>query len=188
MPNWVRTYSGKKFCITAPTPDQIDLVDIAHGLSNICRFTGQTKEFYSVAQHSIYVAAEVYDQTGDVKKAIAALLHDAPEAYLTDVPSPLKVLLPEYKVFENLASEVIKTRFNLVDCPEIHEADLRSLVTEMRDLMNESEANELIGSEPFTFIIESMPPKFAKELFIKKYLSYMAMLATEEIPKSSELS
>lgn len=94
---WIQTYTGKAFDLLDPQPEQVDILDIAHALSNICRFTGHCRAFYSVAQHSCLVARIVvdlwrrehgYDCPEEV--ALVALLHDAPEAYIGDVSTPLK--------------------------------------------------------------------------------------------------
>ncbi len=91
-PNYgfIITYLGKKFYFEDPKPDQIDIRDIAHSLSHICRFNGHTNLFYSVAAHSIFVAERM---PGSAREKLSALLHDAAEAYVCDVPSPLKPLL-----------------------------------------------------------------------------------------------
>jgi len=78
--SFIQTYSGKRIDFENPDPDQIDIVDIAHGLSNLCRFSGQSKYFYSVAQHSFYVSLVCKENK------LQALLHDATEAYMADVP------------------------------------------------------------------------------------------------------
>lgn len=102
-------YSGKLFDIVKPTPDQIELKDIAHSLSNICRFNGHCKEFYSVAQHSVVVAS-----ISPYEHKLAALMHDASEAYLCDLPTPIKrgVKLGKiYKEFEAKVEDVIADCF-----------------------------------------------------------------------------
>lgn len=93
--NYIETYSGKKFYINNP---EFCIEDIAHALSNQCRFTGHTKRFYSVAEHSVLVSRIMtFLDLGD---PFEGLMHDAHEAYCADLASPWKVELPEYKVFE----------------------------------------------------------------------------------------
>lgn len=103
------TVSGKKIDLLQPTPDMIDINDIAHALSRICRFGGHAKEFYSVAQHSLLVAAMAPDEL-----KLEALLHDAAEAYVGDVIKPLKVLLGDvYDQIERGFMNAITAKFGL---------------------------------------------------------------------------
>jgi len=94
-PDCIRTYTGRFVNVFQPTPEMICIEDIAHSLSNQCRFGGHLAQFYSVAQHSINCAGLV--SSAHTK---AALLHDSSEAYLMDIPSPIKAKMPEYKKIE----------------------------------------------------------------------------------------
>ncbi len=92
---FIVTHGGKMYNYLDPHPDMIAIEDIAHALSHMCRFNGHTNLFYSVAQHSMSVA---YRMPGTAEEKLAALLHDAAEAYMCDIPSPLKPLLgPAYR-------------------------------------------------------------------------------------------
>lgn len=95
-PDCIRTYTGRFVNVFQPTPKMICIEDIAHSLSQQCRFGGHLAQFYSVAQHSINCASLVSSA-----HAKAALLHDASEAYLMDIPSPIKARMPEYKKIEH---------------------------------------------------------------------------------------
>jgi hypothetical protein len=88
LPNTIETISGGPFDYTKP---QIRVDDVAHGLSNVCRFAGHTSRFYSVAEHSVLVASIVEQSAPE--HALAALWHDAHEAYMGDLPTPLKALV-----------------------------------------------------------------------------------------------
>lgn len=150
--NFIRTYTGKKFWPLNPRVEDIDIVDIAHALSLVCRFTGHTYCFYSVADHSLRVSklAEqiVMAQGGPLtirteaarEAALWGLMHDASEAYLCDVPSPLKRapgIGGLYKGFERNLMDMIALRFDLSphEPSVVKDADRVLLNTEMRDLM-----------------------------------------------------
>ena len=95
---FVPTFTGKALDVINPNPDDICIEDIAHGLSNLCRWAGQIRTFYSVAEHSIWVSYFV-----DPLWAYEALMHDSAEAYLNDITRGVKNKLPKYKrIEENL--------------------------------------------------------------------------------------
>lgn len=129
---YMKQYStGLHFDPEHPTPGMIDIEDIALGLSREPRYAGQTSEFYSVAQHSVLVCDIV-----PAAYQLWGLLHDATEAYLKDLPWPVKRLCPEYKVMERRLMRVIAEKFHL-GWPEptaVKRADLILLATERRDL------------------------------------------------------
>lgn len=105
--------SGTYFDPLNPRVEDVHLADIAHGLAHICRYGGHVASFYSVAEHSLHVSAQVWRTFGDKEVALAALLHDATEAYIGDVVRPLKNLLPEYKEIEHRLARVIEQKFGL---------------------------------------------------------------------------
>lgn len=116
-----------------PQPSDFHIRDIAHALSNLCRFNGQCKRFYSVAEHSLlcsYLVPQEY--------ALEALLHDATEAYCGDMVFPLKAMLPAFVEVEQRIDAAIRTRFGLpaVMTPEVHLADRRMVHLEFLELMN----------------------------------------------------
>lgn len=130
--SWIQTYTGRRVDPLDPAPDALDIVDIAHALSLLCRFNGHCRVFYSVAEHSVRVARAVPPED-----ALWGLLHDASEPYLADVPRPLKQRLPEYHVAEERFMRVVAARFGLSwPMPaSVDRADTALLVTEARDLM-----------------------------------------------------
>ncbi|OIB55298.1 hypothetical protein [Natrialba sp. SSL1] len=105
--------SGGTITPLDPDPEAIDLVDIAHALSNLSRFTGQGKQFYSVARHAVHVSREVEARGGSLPAQRWGLLHDASEAYLSDVPAPVKQTLPGYTRAETRLHTAIKDAFEL---------------------------------------------------------------------------
>ncbi len=133
---WIQTYTGIQVWPLDPHPDQIDIRDIAHSLSMLCRFNGHCRQFYSVAEHSVHVSNIV-----SPVNRIWGLLHDAAEAYLSDIPKPVKQSLDQFHQLEERMLAVIANRFGLTtEIPEeVHDADMTMLATEKRVLM---------GSEP----------------------------------------
>lgn len=118
----ITTLSGRWFDILRPEEYRFDIEEIAEALSRLCRYTGHTNGFYSVAEHSILVSHAVPE-----KYALIGLLHDASEAFVGDVSSPLKALLPGYRDIENNIQQAIANHFSLpYPFPEeIHDADKR---------------------------------------------------------------
>lgn len=108
--DWMQTASGREFWPLDPRPEEVYIGDIAHALSNLCRYAGHTRAFYSVAQHSVLVARNLPDEL-----RLWGLLHDAPEAYVVDIPRPLKPFLTGYATIEARVMGCIQKRFGLSD-------------------------------------------------------------------------
>ena len=130
--DWMQTFTGRKFYPLSPQADEIDPVDIAHALSLLCRYGGHVDRFYSVAEHCVLMSHAVSPD-----HALWALLHDATEAYVVDVPRPLKRSLPEYQAVEEKVMVAIAEKFGLsMPMPtEVKDADNRILLTERNILM-----------------------------------------------------
>lgn len=112
--SWIMTFSGIHFYLLDPRAEEVNEYDIAHALSNICRFTGHTREFYSVATHSILCAEQARKDRMSAKIQLYCLLHDGSEAYLTDVSRPLKELLGKvYTDMEDAVQSCVYERFGL---------------------------------------------------------------------------
>lgn len=134
--SWVQTYTGKKFFPLKPDENSICIEDIAHSLSMQCRYVGHTRKFYSVAEHSVLLVKLYFPN--DVRLARYALLHDASEAYLTDLPGPLKPL-PQFNFYrqaERRLQAMIYLRFGLDPCEpdEIKRAD-KAIVGEEAEVL-----------------------------------------------------
>jgi len=156
----IRTFTGRLFDYASFSPDDFDIVDIASALSKECRFAGHCHEFYSVAQHSFEMSAMVHPDF-----SMEALLHDASEAYLKDIPSPLKRMLPDYQELERRIDSAIRIKFNLPPSmsPEVKKADADILKIEMRSLYPEKFHLE---HKPD---IKCMPPTATKSVFLMRY-------------------
>lgn len=164
-------HSGYTFDFLHPEQSKFSIGDIAHALSHICRFTGHTKHFYSVAQHSVAVSHMVQPEL-----AMQALLHDAAEAFIGDVAKPLKMLLPDYAVIEKRVEAEVFSRFGLeVNLAlEVKAADYLQLVIEMRDLMparsdymDKDQPNVRLDIYPK---ILPLRPKQARHLFLNRFI------------------
>lgn len=177
----ILTVTGKRFDLHEPDSDLIDPRDITHSLAHLCRFNGHTREFYSVAQHSCMVADLVPDED-----KLAALLHDATEAYIGDMVQPLKQWMYAYQDVEDWIWDRICTRFGLdQDLPaSVRQADLIALATERRDLMPTDPATWdcLVGIEPMA---ETIRPWSATEARFTFHQRLMDQLAIEHRRKAA---
>jgi uncharacterized protein len=173
---WLQTYSGLAFYYEDPQPEDIRIEDIAHALARICRFCGHIRApFYSVAQHSVKVSRIV-----PAGLALKALLHDAQEAYITDVPTPLKMCLPDYQRIEDRVWGTIARKFGFCDEleAEIKRADLVALATERRDLLGEPPqpwCENATQFQPLATKIVPQLPEVAESLFMERFEELMAM-------------
>ncbi len=165
----IRTYSGIWFNVINPNFEDIRIEDIAHALSNQCRFGGHCRRFYSVAQHSVQVS-----QLCRPEDALWGLLHDASEAYLSDVPRPLKHLaeFKAYRVAEERLQRCIVERFGLsaVQPDNVTAADDNALMEEMCSLMS-VDASLLVSpqSESSISTIKPCLPVEAEKRFLARF-------------------
>jgi hypothetical protein len=170
---WILTHSGVRFYPARPNPADIRIHDIAHSLSNQCRFGGHIDGFYSVAEHCVRVS--YYVPPGC---EFPGLMHDASEAYVTDLPTPIKYLeaLRPYRELEKTVQAAIGRAFRIDwdrRAAAIHRADVLMRNTEAVDLMPSPEALwqpeapalvELAGPR-----IVPLPPPRAKAAFLRRF-------------------
>lgn len=109
--SYITTFTGKHFDPVNPDMSQVDIIDIAHALSLICRGNGHVQTFFSVGQHCINAAREAAARGYSKRLVLACLLHDAGEAYMSDVPRPLKAAMPEYVQIENRLLDLIYEKY-----------------------------------------------------------------------------
>lgn len=158
---------GTYFDFLDPQGSEFTIQDVAHGLSMVCRFAGHCRTFYSVAQHCVHMSHQVPPE-----HALAALMHDAAEAFIGDVSRPLKDLLPQYRVLEKQIEAAVFQRFGVtlpLD-PCIKEADIRMLATEQIQLMrNRDDWDYTRGRQPFSLEIPTWTPEDARREFLNRY-------------------
>lgn len=111
--DWMQVFSGAAAYPLDLRVEDIDIKDIAHSLSMQCRYAGHCLRYYSVAEHSVLMARKLLELHGSKSIALAALLHDAPEAYLVDVPRPIKPYLTGYRQIEGRAWAVVAEKFGV---------------------------------------------------------------------------
>lgn len=134
--DWMQLYTGVRFYPMDPRAEEINPDDIGHALSLLCRYGGHVDRFYSVAEHCVLMSQWVPPED-----ALAALLHDATEAYVCDVPRPLKRYLGGYAQIELEVWRAITARFRVSDRlpASVKEADDRILLTERNALMRRTQ-------------------------------------------------
>lgn len=135
--SWIQTYTGKQFFPLNPKTEDVCIEDIAWALSNICRFNGHSTHFYSVAEHSVYVSENV-----PVRHALQGLLHDAAEAYIGDIPTPIKPFF-NVNLIERQLMRCISLHFLLEEYPFpdiIKKVDAALLATETKQIMSPAPA------------------------------------------------
>lgn len=180
MSSCIYTYTGRMVDPLALTVADVCIDDIARALSMICRYNGHVRRFYSVAEHSILVAAEAaYMADADEELLLQALLHDAAEAYMCDLASPLKAIMPGYKTAELVAQQVIYNAFGLpLDAhPSIHSIDIRIRIDEMLVLQvgNPDVNGELKGLPMTSQPIQCLTPLEAEQAFLQQFADLVTL-------------
>lgn len=155
-PNALLIHSGILFDVFNPNPEDLKVIDMGHALSHLCRYGGHCPKFYSVAQHSVLCSY----YPGTPKEQMEFLMHDTSEAFLIDLPRPIKRNIPEYVRIENNLLEVIFKQFNLT-------FPLTDMVHQVDDAMLHYEYNEFFTNPNADFDFWS--PEKAKAKFIERY-------------------
>lgn len=171
---WIQTFTGKQCFPLSPHEDDFCIEDIAHALSMVCRYSGHSQKYFSVGEHSVIVSKLVpkgFELDG--------LLHDASEAYLTDVPRPIKPMLPQYGEMEQTFEKIIFKKFGVryPVPPEVKEVDNRMLKTEYDQIMFHGPHEWTFFGEAFEDVkIECWTPEVAKEKFLNRYYELIGAL------------
>jgi hypothetical protein len=166
---WIQTHLGIQFIVLEPRFENIHIEDIAHALSMNCRFNGHCKDFYSVAEHSVYVSSILDD---DPDLALWGLLHDASEAYITDLPRTVKSAMPQFEEIEEKYHRAVATRFNLpYPIPgAVLGADLAMLWAEKKQIMEvELMWTQTPVVEPACVEVQFWNPRTAKAVFLERF-------------------
>ena len=168
---FMQTFSGRKFWPLDARVEDVEITDIAHSLSMQCRYAGHCIRFYSVAEHSVIIAQWLLDQGYGADVALCGLLHDSTEAYLVDLPRPVKADMQRYKQAEIQLWRIIA---EVLDLPEelpaiVHEADDRILADEIAQNMRwmpwHDEHKNPLGVE-----LEFWGPEHAEAKFLKMFV------------------
>ncbi|MDO3431219.1 hypothetical protein QWJ46_00830 [Rhizobium sp. CBN3] len=169
--DFMQTATGRKFWPMDPKADEVFIEDIAHALSLQCRYAGHCLRFYSVAEHSVLMARHLRWEGVDV--ALHALLHDASEAFLVDVPRPVKPYLEGYKAAEAKVMAVVCDRFSLPhEMPAVvHDADNRIIADELENLVQMEWHGK--HNEPLGVRLRYWSPEKAKEEFLATFEALM---------------
>lgn len=165
--NWMQTATGGMFWPLDPRPDEVCIEDIAAALSKMCRYAGHCTRFYSVAEHSVIVSHYVADEY-----ALWGLLHDAAEAYVIDVPRPLKPFLDNYKAIENTVMNAVCEKFGLTPGmpEEVKRVDDAILADEKRHIMVPSPAEWVLPQPPLGLnMIQGWEPRDAEREFLARF-------------------
>lgn len=172
---WIQTYTGRQVWPLEVTVGCLDIVDIAHALSQICRFGGHSKSFYSVGEHC-WLMATYAEARGNLDVALAALLHDAAEAYVIDLPAPIKEIMPIYRAIDHDIQRVVEESWmgHIQDIATVKSLvkalDQRILVTEASVLMRVDLIpwHRRLG-EPLEVTIPCLEPRTAERLYLETF-------------------
>jgi hypothetical protein len=172
---YIQTVSGKRINPFDPDPADIEIGDIAVALANHCRFGGHTRRYYSVAQHSCIVSDTLAAEGHGAHEALRGLLHDMSEAYLLDMPHPIKhrsELGRVYRGAEARLEQVLLARFGFdgPPPPRLKQIDRALLAAEREQLTAVLwHWPELDGFEPLPIVIEPWTPAEAAGAFLERY-------------------
>lgn len=167
--DWLQTATGRQFWPIDPLPEDICIEDIAAALSKQCRFGGHCTRFYSVAEHCVLLS-----QRASAHLKLGALLHDAAEAYIVDVPRPLKKQIPHYELYETRLMECIATRFGFVFPldEEVKRLDNAILADEQLQCMKTAPADWNLTEAPLGLRLQFFSPARAEWEFLMAFYRY----------------
>lgn len=163
--SFISTFSGNKLHFLSPSPDEVDIEDIINNLGNNCRYCGNVSKFYSVAEHCVIIAKAVLEATGDKERAFSALMHDASEAYLCDIPRPMKPYLEGYFELESKLQDVIFKKFNIKPVCDLVKWYDCNIVADEASVLFKEVPSWVTDYEKTGVVLQGLPPEEAKEAF-----------------------
>ena len=171
--DWIQLASGRAFYPLDPRGEDICILDIAHALARTCRFGGHCNPAYYVASHSVFVSRIVPPQD-----ALWGLLHDASEAYLCDLPRPIKAM-PEFAEYRKLEANIMRVICGVYglapEMPEsVRKADSVALATEARDLMAPPRIAWKLPEAPLLETVIAVDSRTAQKQFLDRYSELVA--------------
>lgn len=164
--NWMQTLNGHQFWPLDPRPEDFDITEIAESLGKACRYAGHCSGFYSVAEHSVLVSLCV-----PAEYRLTALMHDATEAYLVDIPRPIKGYLTGYREIEDNLWRAIAERYGChVNMPQcVKDADNAVLLAEQQQIMAPAPAPWCVPGEPAAVKIQNLDWVAARDAFLNRF-------------------
>ena len=176
MADHITTYGGTHFTPTSPDINKIHIKDIAHALSLTCRGNGHVKTFFSFGQHCIHCALEAEARGYSGRVILACLVHDASEAYMSDVPTPFKKYLKEYINMEDHLLNLIYIKFlgsplTPTEAQLVKQLDSDMLYFDMSILLNET-SDSPAPSMKSSFSYEVLPFETVETRFLELYTKY----------------
>lgn len=179
MFDYIETYTNRRFHFLDPQPEEISIIDIARALSMSCRYTGHVNNFYSVAEHSVILADYVYQTTKDPEQALSALMHDASEAYLTDVPAPIKPYLTNYEELESRVQSAIEKKWNIQPANDLIKCLDKNIVADEAAQVYETVPDWVRSITPVGIEIICLTPAMAEAEFQHRWVIYASMRANK---------
>ena len=167
--DWILTWTGQEVNPFNMTVDQIDIRDIARALSMQCRYNGHISDFYSVAEHSILISYALERDEYSLNTQKHGLLHDASEAYIGDIPTPIKAQLSTVKLCENEIHKLVAEKFNIEDSPIVHEYDKRIISDERSAFIPLAESHWEWPYKKLNVLPVGMSPRTAEKNFLIRY-------------------
>ncbi len=178
--DWIQTAMGRQFWPISPRADEVFIDDISHALSMLCRFGGHCTRFYSVAEHSVLLSRAATGQTAQVR--LWALMHDASEAYIVDVPRPLKPFLTGYRASEDAIMAVVCERFGMdPEMPAIvKQLDTAILTDEMQQNMATPPARWATETTPLGMRLQYWQPHRARSEFLAEFHNLSRIIGAKQ--------